>query len=151
MFRTKLVLFFAGAAMLASSASFAKDPNYTNGSVWGVTMIRVEPGHGDDYIDSLKANYTTVMDEAVKEKAILSYKILVGNSANPSDWSVLILIEGPNWASLDTAEAKFDAIGTKLRGSMAKSDATDKEDMTSRVKFRSIFGSKSMQEIHFVK
>ncbi|MBS0583890.1 MAG: hypothetical protein JSS42_12390 [Proteobacteria bacterium] len=153
MFKMKMRHFVVGTALLAmaSAPAIAADKNYTKGSVWRVDMIRVDPGRMDDYIDSLKAEYTTVMEQAIKEKVILSYKIMVGDSANPQDWDVLILIEAPNWASIDTAEAKFDAIGTKLRGSMEKSDAMDKEAMADRAKIRHIFGGKAMQEIHYVK
>ncbi len=153
MLKMKLATLVAGAALLAamSGAATAMDKNYTRGTVWGLTMVRVEPGHGDDYIDSLKANFTTVMDQAIKEKVIVSYKIFMGDSSGPNDWNVLIMTEGPNWASIDTAEAKFDVIRAKLQGSVEKADAADREMMTNRAKIRTIFGDKTMQEIHFVK
>jgi len=114
-------------------------------------LVKVEPGKGDDYIDSLKDAFIRVNDEAIKEKVILSYKILVGDAANNTDWNVMIMTEAANFAALDTMEAKFDAIAAKAYGSLDKAEATDKEAMTNRAKIRTIFGDKMLQEIHFVK
>ncbi|HEY1392979.1 MAG TPA: hypothetical protein VFV25_06365, partial [Methylibium sp.] len=78
-------------------------------------------------------------------------KILVGNRANPSDFNVMILTEGPNWASLDGLDAKFDAIAAKFAGSADKATEMDKKTMTDRAKIRTIFGSKMMQQVEFKK
>ena len=144
-----IVAVFLAAALAAPS--FAADKNYTRGSVWLATMIKTEPGKQDEYFDSLKAEYTGLYDEAVKQKVILSYKILGGDSANPGDWDVLILTEIPNYAAIDTIEEKFDAIAAKLFGSLAKSDENDKKSMADRALIRKLFGGKVLQEIHFAK
>jgi hypothetical protein len=148
-----MLKYFAILALLAAfgQPAFAADKNYTRGSVWIVSLIKTEPGKSDDYIDSLKAEYTTLYEEALKQKIVLSYKILVGDSANPDDWDVLIEQELPNFAALDTLEEKFDGIAAKLYGSQTKADDTQKQEMTARVAIRKIFGGKIMQEIHYVK
>jgi hypothetical protein len=149
----KIAKLFAATLVLAAAAvpSLAADKNYTRGSVWGTSLIKTEPGKSDDYIDSLKATYTTIYDEAIKEKVILSYKIFVTNAATPDDWDVMILTEFPNFAAIDTAEAKFDAIAAKLYGTLDKADESDKKDMAARAPIRKIFGTKLMQEIHYNK
>ena len=63
----------------------------------------------------------------------------------------MILIEAPNWASLDGAPDKFDALAAKFAGSEAKADETSKRQMSDRAKIRTIFGGKNMQEIVFAK
>lgn len=153
MLKMKLVRLAVGAVLLAAIAmpATAMDKNYKRGSVWSVTLVKVEPGKGDEYLDSLKDAFMRVNDEAVKEKVILSYKILVGDASNNTDWNVMIMTEAPNFASLDTMEAKMDAIAAKAYGSLDKAEATDKEAMTSRAKIRTIYGDKMLQEIHFVK
>lgn len=153
MLKMKLVNLVAGAMLLAaiSAPVTAMDKNYKRGSVWSVTLVKVEPGKGDDYLDSLKDAFMRVNDEAVKEKVILSYKILVGDASNNTDWNVMIMTEAANFGALDTMEAKMDAIATKAYGSLDKAEASDKEAMTNRAKIRTIFGDKMMQEIHFVK
>jgi len=143
----------AAALLLATLAtpSLAADKNYTKGSVWITSLIKTEPGKQDDYVDSLKAQYTTLYDEAIKQKIVLSYKILIGGSANPEDWDVMILTEVPNYAAFDTLEAKFDAIAEKAYGTQAKADENDKKEMTDRALIRKIFGGKLLQEIHYAK
>ncbi len=153
MLKKKLVHLVVGAVLSAaiSVPAMAMDKNYKRGSVWSVTLVKVDPGKGDDYLDSLKDAFMRVNDEAVKEKVILSYKILVGDASNTTDWNVMIMTEAANFGALDTMEAKMDAIAAKAYGTMEKADATDKEAMTNRAKIRTIFGDKMMQEIHFVK
>jgi hypothetical protein len=63
----------------------------------------------------------------------------------------MILTELPNYAAIDTLEAKFDAIAEKAFGSQAKADENDKKEMADRVAIRKIFGGKVLQEIHYVK
>lgn len=129
----------------------AAEKKYKETTVWNVTMIRVEPGQTETYLESLRSYYTTVMKEAVKQKLIISYKVLSGESANPQDWDIMILTEWPNFAAFDTAEEKFDAIRARLMGSIAKADEADKKAMADRVKIRSIFGSKLLRQIEFAK
>ena len=139
------------AVFCLSSPLLAAEKSYKDTTIWNVSMISVEPGQDDAYLDSLKGYYTTVMEEAIRQKLILSYKILVGNRANPSDFNVMILTEGPNWASLDGLDAKFDAIAAKFAGSADKATEMDKKTMTDRAKIRTIFGSKMMQQVEFKK
>jgi len=56
MLKMKLVNLVAGAMLLAaiSAPVTSMDKNYKRGSVWSVTLVKVEPGKGDDYLDSLK-------------------------------------------------------------------------------------------------
>ncbi|TLY53497.1 MAG: hypothetical protein E6K53_00760 [Gammaproteobacteria bacterium] len=153
MFKKKLVHLVVGAMLLGTicTAATAMDKNYKRGSVWSVTLVKVDPGKGDDYLDSLKDAFMRVNDEAIKEKVLLSYKILVGDASNSTDWNVLIMTEAANFAALDTMEAKMDAIAAKAYGSLDKAEASDKEAMTNRAKIRTIYGDKMLQEIHFVK
>ena len=148
------LLYRCAALILAaalSTASHAADKNYTKGTVWSVAMIKTEPGKQDDYIDSLKQYYVSVYEEAIKQKVVVSYKILTGVAANPGDWDILILIEMPNYAAIDTIEAKIDAIEEKFAGSQAKADENAKKLMGDRAPIRHIYGDKLMQELHFVK
>ena len=145
---------FVAAVLLAAVLavpSFAADKNYTKGSVWSVALIKTEAGKQDEYLDSLKSEYTGLYDEAVKQKVILSYKIMIGDSSNPGDWDVIILTETANYAALDTLEEKFDALAAKIYGSAAKFEENDKKSMADRASIRKIFGGKLLQEIHYVK
>ena len=142
----------AGAVVAAalfgySSLGLADDHPYTEGTVWDVAMIRVKPGKQEDYYKSLLASNRKVMDEAKKQGLVLSYKILSGASANPQDWDYMIVTEYPNMAAFDSLEAKMDAIGSKIYGSMDKSKKEDEKGMTQRAEIREIFGGKLMREL----
>jgi hypothetical protein len=135
----------------SATATWAAPKGWKETTVWNLSMITVEPGQDDAYLESLRGYYNTVMEEAVRQKLILSYHILVGSRANPGDFNLVILTEGPNWASLDTAGDKFDAIAAKIAGSADKATEMDKKMMADRVKIRTIHGSKLMQQIEFTK
>ena len=136
---------------IAALSACAEDKVYKLGHVWTLNMIYVEPGQGDEYLKSMKGYYTTVMDEAIKQKVIVSYKLLQGARANPQDFNFVILIESANWAAFDAAPDKFEEIAARLAGAPAKADETAQATMTERVKMRTVFGGKNLQEILFVK
>src|SRR5471030_240819 len=117
------------AAMAANAAD-----GYKLGSVWNVVMISVEPGRGDEYLASIKGYYTTVMEEAIKEKVVVSYKLLQGARSNPQDFNFLIMIESPNWASYDKLPDQLEAIANKFAGSAAKAEETAKTGNAERTK-----------------
>jgi hypothetical protein len=141
-----------GAILLfAAIPGWAADNGYKLGSVWNVVMISVEPGRGDDYLASIKGYYTTVMEEAIREKAVVSYKLLQGARSNPQDFNFLIMIESPNWASYDKLPDQLEAIANKVAGSATKAEETAKTGMADRTKVRTVFGGKNMQEVVFTK
>ena len=152
MFMTCLKRFSIGAVLAVTAfAAHAADNGYKLGSVWNVVMISVEPGRGDDYIASIKGYYTTVMEQAIKEKAVVSYKLLQGARSNPQDFNFVIMIESANWASFDKLPDQLEAIAAKVAGSATKAEDVAKTGNADRMKIRTVFGGKNMQEVVFVK
>ena len=141
----------AAALAIAAGAANAADNVYKLGSVWNVVMISVEPGRGDDYLASIKGYYTTVMEQAIKEKAVVSYKLLQGARSNPQDFNFLIMVESANWASYDKRPDQLEAIAAKVAGSATKAEETARTGMSDRTKVRTVFGGKNMQEVVFTK
>jgi hypothetical protein len=136
---------------IAAMTAHAADNGYKLGSVWNIVLVSVEPGRGDDYLASIKGYYTTVMDEAIREKVVVSYKLLQGARSNPQDFNFMILIESPNWASYDKLPDQLEALAGKFAGSAAKAEETAKTGNAERTKIRTVFGGKNMQEIVFTK
>src|ERR1700751_1383638 len=118
---------------------------YTEGSVYSVAFIKTKPGMTDEYIKSLAANSKPLIAEEKAEGIVLSYKILLGESANPEDFDLIILIEFKNMGAFDGLREKLDAIDQKLLG--ADADKKDEQVMIDRAQIREIFGSKLMREI----
>jgi hypothetical protein len=118
---------------------------YTEGSVYSVAFIKTKPGMTDQYLKSLAANSRPLIAEEKAEGIVLSYKILLGEAANPEDFDLIILIEFKNMAAFDGLREKLDAIDQKLLG--AEADKKDEQVMIDRAQIREIFGNKLMREI----
>jgi hypothetical protein len=98
---------------------------------------------GVDYLNNLKTTWKATEDEALKEGLILSYKILDGESANPEDWNLMLMVEYKNLASMEGNDDKWDAISKKVVGD----DAAMKQLRETRVSQRTIYGTKMLREV----
>jgi hypothetical protein len=141
----KLISLLALSWLVAPSLARAGDQPvpYTEGDVVVVDFIKVKPGMMDDYLRSLETTLKPAYDEAIRQKLVLSYRILHGAHANPSDWDLLIEVEYRNMAALDGVDEKFRAIETKLVGDQATQHAIS----TKRLDVREIYGSKITRQL----
>jgi len=118
---------------------------YTEGHVWTLTMIRTTPGMTEDYLASLKNTIKLMDDEAIKQGLMISYKVLMGSSANSDDWDILLMEEYLNLAALEGHDEQWDAIQQKAIGN----PEALKQIMQSRTSMRTIYGDKLMREVVF--
>ena len=142
----KYLLVAAGVALFTASAGLCpaqSDAPYTEGTVWDVTMVRTKPGMDDQYLKGLAKSFKGTLDEAKKQNLIVSYKILIGSAATPSDFNIMLMVESKNMAALDNAREKFDPIAKKIEGSVEQQEQT----MTKRLDIREIVGDKLMREV----
>ena len=116
---------------------------YTEGTVWVLTMIKTKAGLSDDYLKSISGTVKPVYDEEKKQKIILDYKILNGDATTPRDFSILIMVQYPNMAALDSLRDKMDPIIEKVMGPEDQRRAT----AVKRLDIREILGTKTMREI----
>ena len=135
-----LVALSLGIASLSSAQS---DAPYTEGPVWNITMVKVKPGMGDEYLKGLAKTLKGTLDEAKKQNLVLDYKILLGNAATPQDFDILIMVESKNMAALDNGREKFDPITRKVVGTTDQQQAM----AVKRLDIREIMGTKLMREI----
>ena len=119
------------------------DAPYTEGPVWTITMVKAKYGMGDQYLKGLAKTFKGTLDEAKKQNLILDYKVLLGDSANPHDFDILLMVEQKNMASFDNAREKFDPIARKIEGSIEEQERT----ATKRLEIREILGNKLMREV----
>ena len=137
-----LVLFALLSA--GSVLAYAQDEKpYTEGPVWGVTLIRVKPGMLESYLRELLPLRKKVNEQAMKQGLILSSHVLAGNSSGRDDFDVMILDEFKNWAAFDGLTAKYEAIMSNIVGSQDK----QVQLLTKRTEVREILGAKNMQEV----
>jgi hypothetical protein len=140
--KTKIMVLFVAITISFGARSFAQDRTYKDGTVWAISLIKVNPGQGIDYLNSLKDTWKKVQDEAVKQGLILSYKMLSGMASTPDDWNVLLMVEYKDLASMDGNEDKWEAIQNKISTVEVR-----KKLMESRVSVRTMYGNKLMREV----
>ena len=134
----------AALSLGISSLCYAQsDAPYTEGPVWNITMVKVKPGMGDEYLKSLNKTLKLSLEEGKKQNLIVDYKILLGNAATPQDFDILVMVESKNMASQDNAREKFDPIARKLIGTIDQQQAIQ----VKRLDIREIIGTKLMREI----
>ena len=142
----KYIILTASAALFTAWSglcSAQSDAPYTEGSVWNVTMVKTKPGLDDQYLKGLAKTFKGNLDEAKKQKLILSYKILIGSAATSNDFNILLMVESKDMAALDNGREKFDPIAKKIEGSVEEQEKT----MVKRLDIREIVGDKLMREI----
>lgn len=138
----KKQLLAATLALVFGGAALADERPYTDGSVWDLAMIRTTDGMSDQYLDSLRANYKPILEEAKKQGLVLSYKIISTTNSGPDDWDLLLMTEYKNWAARDGLSEKFEVIQRKV---MSKKQ--EDKLMEQRLQVRRFVGNKSGQEI----
>lgn len=106
--------------------------------------MRVKSGHELDYARDLAATTIKILDEQKKQGVILSYKILSGMPANRDDFTHLVMMEFPNFATFDQQD-KLEAVAKKVMGSIEGYH----EMMRKREDVREAIGTKTLRELRF--
>ena len=143
---TKKLQIVALAALslgIASLCSGQSDAPYTEGPVWTITMVKAKSGMTDEYLKGLAKTLKGTLEEAKKQNLVLDYKILLGNTATPQDFDILLMVESKNMAAQDNAREKFDPITRKVVGTTDQQQAIQ----VKRLDIREIIGTKLMREI----
>ena len=133
-----------GAMVVAlgfSVTAVADDHAFTEGPIVNVSRIRTEFGHFDDYMSYLDTTWKASQEAAKKAGYIVSYEVLTAEPRDPNDADIILVVTYKNWAALDGATAKGDAIAKAVEGSVAKSN----QGAVDRNKIRRVLGSSTMQ------
>ena len=142
----KYLIITASAALFLAwtgLCSAQSDAPYTEGTVWNITMVKTKPGMSDDYLKGLAKTFKGTLDESKKQNLIVSYKILIGDSAGPHDFDILLMVESKNMAAFDGSREKFDPIAKKVIGS----EDEQRQSAIKRLDIREILGTKLMREV----
>jgi len=135
----------AAAATLAltGAVALADDHPYTEGPVVNVASIRTEYGKFDDYMKYLDTTWKAEQEAAKKAGYIISYKVVAVQPRTEDDADIYLIITYKNWAALDGATAKGDAIAKQVEGTLAASN----QSAVDRGKIRRVLGSFTGQEL----
>ena len=116
---------------------------YHNGSVWEVAFIRVKPGMDQAYLSYLAADWKKEQDAQKSEGNILSYKVLQSEPHNPGDFTLMLMTEYKDLATMEANEAKRDAVVQRVIGN----DAKQMQGYKDRLEIREVLGSRLAREI----
>jgi hypothetical protein len=105
--------------------------------------VRTEYGKFDDYMNYLNTSWKQQQEAGKKAGYILSYKVLQVEPRGENDPDVYLVVTFKNWAAMDGATAKADAIFKQVLGSVAASN----QGAVDRSKIRRVLGSTTMQEL----
>jgi len=133
---------FLGLALTSFSA-VADDHPFTEGPVVNVSAIRTEDGKFDDYMKYLSTTWKASQEAAKKAGYVTGYKIVSVEPRSENDPDLYLVVYYKNWAALDGATAKADAIATQVEGSVAAAN----KGVVDRGKIRRILGSWTGQEL----
>ena len=133
----------AACAVLAfaSVATFADDHAYTEGAVVNVARIRTVDGKFDEYMKWIDNTWKKEQEAAKKAGYITSYEVFSVEPRTAEDPDLFLIVRYKNWAALDGALAKGDAISKEVEGSVAAASASQ----VDRAKIRRVIGSSTMQ------
>jgi hypothetical protein len=133
---------FLGLA-LTSLAAVADEHPFTEGQVVQVSAVRTEYGHFDDYMKFLDSTWKATEEAAKKAGYITGYKVITVEARGENDPDIYLVVYFKNWAALDGATAKGDAVAKEVVGSVAAANAGAVE----RGKIRRILGSWTGQQL----
>ncbi|HZR78170.1 MAG TPA: hypothetical protein VFA58_03130 [Chthoniobacterales bacterium] len=106
-------------------------------------MIKTKAGLDDEYFKQITGTVKPVYDEEKKQKIILDYKILTGESHGRDEANIIIMVEYANMAALDGLRDKMDPILAKVMGS----EDQRKDMAVKRLDIREILGTRTMREV----
>jgi hypothetical protein len=129
--------------LTTSVQALADDHTYTEGTVVNVASIRTEYGKFDDYMKYLDTTWKTEQEAAKKAGYVLSYKVITVEPRGEDDPDIYLVITYKNWAALDGATAKGDAIAKQVEGTLAAQN----QGAVDRGKIRRVLGSFTGQEL----
>ncbi|MDH4310944.1 MAG: hypothetical protein OEW57_04830, partial [Gammaproteobacteria bacterium] len=98
-------------------------------------------GRFDDYMNWLSTTWKAQNEAAKKAGDLVSYQVIRAEPRGPDDPDLFLVLTYKNWAALDGALAKADAISKQVEGSVAAANKAQFE----RAAIRRVLGSSTMQ------
>ena len=121
----------------------------TQETVYNVTLVRIHPNMGDQYLNNLKRTWVTGVKEAIAEGLTTDYAIYSTITPNDAGYNLILVTEHPNLASFDaTAEwrEKIARIGERVEAIISGQE-TDRITSTVYPEIRTIMSSKLVREV----
>jgi hypothetical protein len=144
-FKNQLAAFAAFSCLAFTSFSaLADDHAYSEGPVVNVASIRTVDGKFDDYMKWLDTTWKAEQEAAKAAGYLVSYEVISVEPRGPDDPDLYLVLTYKNWAALDGALAKADAISKQFEGSVAAAN----QAQSDRARIRRVLGSSTMQVLN---
>lgn len=131
-------LLLLGAAVYAQMSRPVHD-----GSVWQLDFIRVQPGMDSAYDKYLATDWKKEQEALKAEGITLSYKVISTEGYSPTDWNLMLMIEYKDLASMESNQAKADAVAQRISGG----DEKVMEGYRDRSQIREVMGTRLAREV----
>jgi hypothetical protein len=132
-----VTLTFMGAAALAD------EHPYTEGQVVNVSAVRTENGKFEEYMKFVDTTWKALQEAAKKAGYVTGYKVITVEPRSENDPDLYLVVYYKNWAALDGATAKSDALANEILGSVTAAN----KGSADRGKIRRILGSWTGQQL----
>ena len=122
------------------------DKPYTDGPLWQVQFIHTKSGMTDLYLKNLSDGWIKLMRAAKDAGYIMDYKVLSAQPTSENDWDLMLMYEIKNYAMLDGANQKMDALSKKVfsaDGNTLHTQAVSRNDL------RVLQGGRLTQQLDF--
>ena len=140
----RLIAVAAIACFACTSFSvLADDHAYTEGPIVNMSKIRTVDGKFDDYMKWLDSTWKKEQEAGIKAGDVLSYEVMSVEPRSIDDPDLILMVTYKNWATLDGALAKGDAIAKQIEGSVAAAS----QAQAGRATIRRVLGSETMQQL----
>ena len=116
---------------------------YRNGSVWQVAFIRVKPGMDQAYLGYLAGDWKKEQEALKSAGIILSYRVLQSEPHNPGDFTLMLMTEYKDLATMEASEPKADAMAQKVIGD----DQKQMQGYKDRAEIREVLGARLAREM----
>ena len=144
----KQILFILSVLFVFTSVSWAQE-HFTTGPVWACSAFRTKPGHFDDYMKYLRANYLVTTAEQKKQGLILDSKVFVKVPANQQDYDVEICTLFPSYGKALDYDADADAKNKAITAAHLKTtdEAKQREITSARFEYRDLMSTSYDREV----
>ena len=134
----------AAAALLAfGTGALAQDSNYTPGTVWTFSNIKVEPGQFENYMDFLAKTWKKQNEFGVREGYLVSYHVLQVNNPRSNEPDLILALESKDYLT----NAQQLAIQKKFEAYMAQDTRKMDTEFGERKAMRKLDGGMELQEL----
>jgi hypothetical protein len=99
---------------------------YHDGPVWDLDFVRPKTGMDDRYLRYLAEVWKPYQETMKRAGYIMDYKVIVTESHDPQDFSVILMTQFKDLATMEVNMAKIEAVGKKLPGA-AESEYAERD------------------------